>query len=156
MTSRFDSVAQSKNLTIEGLPSTLLPATVQIANSTISHQHWHTGRSFKQRLADHVGQELTMVHLNSAESRAGRLPGFNGAYVEFEYQGSVLRYPINGADEARALEYLVDVNEQWSLVDSSQLATVEGMQARWLVEVPAYPTERVLVRIVTNSSAAVG
>lgn len=44
---------------------------------------------------------------------------------------------INGADKPRVLEYQVDVNEQWTLVDSSQLATVDGMQARWLVEVPA-------------------
>lgn len=96
VTSRFESVAPSNNFTVQGLPSALLPASVQIANSSISHQHWQTELSFEQRLADYVGQELTLVHLDRAESRAGKLLGFNGAYLEFEYQGAVLRYPING------------------------------------------------------------
>lgn len=96
VTTRFNPAHPSQSLRIEGLPSALLPASVQVANSTISHQHWLTGLSFEQRLAHYVGQELTLVHLDRAESRSGRLLGFNGAYLEFEYQGSVLRYPING------------------------------------------------------------
>lgn len=96
VTSRFDCATPSTDFTIEGLPSALLPASVQIANSSISHQNWQTGLSFEQRLADYVGQELTLVHLDRAESRTGRLLGFNGAHLEFEYQGAVLRYPIHG------------------------------------------------------------
>ena len=96
VTSRFEPTAPTNSFSIEGLPSALLPASVQIANSGISHQQWRTELSFEQRLTHYVGQEFTLVHLDRAESRTGRLLGFNGAYLEFEYQGTVLRYPING------------------------------------------------------------
>ena len=49
---------------------------------------------------------------------------------------------INGAGQARVIEYKVNLSQQWSLVDASQLATVDGMQARWLVEVPANASHR--------------
>lgn len=38
VTNRFDSATPSTDFTIEGLPSALLPASVQIANGSISHQ----------------------------------------------------------------------------------------------------------------------
>lgn len=96
ITSQFPLTQPNRSLIIEGLPRGLMPQSVQAEALPIDRQRWRTGASFEQRLTNRLGDELTLVHLDSQETRTGRLVGFNGAQLEFEYRGSVLRYPLNG------------------------------------------------------------
>lgn len=105
ITSRFALPEQSLNFQVDGLPSGLVPASVRIDGSQLRHQQWRTGITFEERLMQQIGQKLTLVHVDNAETRTGRLLGFDGSRLEFEYQGAVLRYPIEGAWQPQLVAY---------------------------------------------------
>lgn len=105
ISSGFGAPAAAQQLNFSGLPSGLLPQSVQLSGSSIAQQRWITGQSFEQRLQALIGQPLTLEHIESAETRPGRLLGFNGAMLEFEFQGSVMRYPIQGKWQPRLPAY---------------------------------------------------
>lgn len=105
VSSSFETPTDSQRLTFGGLPASLMPQSVQIAGVSIAQQYWLTGRSFEQRLQGMIGEALTLEHSETSETRAGRLLGFNGNLLEFEYQGSVLRYPLQGNWQPRLPAY---------------------------------------------------
>ena len=51
-------------------------------------------------------------------------------------QGYEVRFE-NGSNSARTLEYKVNFRQPWTMIESSALATSDGMEARWTVEIPA-------------------
>lgn len=105
VSSTFTPPAQSRSLSFNGLPASLLPESVRLSGLSIAQQQWIPGRSFEQRLQARVGQPLTMEHIESAEIREGRLLGVNANMLEFEYQTSVMRYPLMGPWQPRLPAY---------------------------------------------------
>jgi len=105
VSSTFTAPAASQRLNFNGLPRGLLPQSVQLTGNTLTLQRWTVDQSFEQRLQAMIGEDLTLEHIDSAQTRSGRLLGFNGALFEFEYQGSVMRYPVQGKWQPRLPSY---------------------------------------------------
>src|SRR6056300_1317242 len=105
VSSTFTAPAATQRLNFNGLPRGLLPQSVQLTGNTLTQQRWTVDQSFEQRLQALIGENLTLEHIDSAQTRSGRLLGFNGALFEFEYQGSVMRYPVQGKWQPRLPSY---------------------------------------------------
>lgn len=105
VSSRFEAPPVTQTLSFIGLPSALLPASVNINSPSLYTQQWRNTLSFEQRLRQRVGETLTLEHTDTAERISGRLLGFDGAYLEFESDASVMRYPLNGQWQPRLPSY---------------------------------------------------
>ncbi len=68
--------------------------------------------------------------------------------TDYQRIGKILRQSyevklINGGTQDKTLEYRVNFNQPWKLIDSTLLPTSDGMEARWLVNLP--PRSEVLL-----------
>lgn len=111
ISSRFSNSQGATHLTVHGLPSGLLPQSVQLNENRLAQQAWRPSPRFEQRLRESIGQPMTLEHIETAQTRQGRLLGFNGQMLEFESQGSVMRYPLQGPWQPRLASYPVSQTE---------------------------------------------
>lgn len=66
----------------------------------------------------------------------------NQRQTDYKRTGQVYRqsYEVrisNGGLTNRSIEYSLNFRQPWTMIDSSALVTTDGMEARWLVEIPA-------------------
>lgn len=103
--SSFNPSEAADRIIINGLPEGLLPASVHLEGVELLTQRWSAGVSFEHRLHAVTGEAVTLEHLETGETRSGRLLGFNGNHLEFEYQHQVMRYPLTGNWQPRLPAY---------------------------------------------------